>query len=218
MNIDSIKNIIFDLGGVLLNIEPSITGKILEEMGVKNMGEVHKKLVESKLYQRFDTGECSPACFRKEIRQACGINLTNQQVDDAWNALLLDFPPHRVSLLHSLKQNYRLFLLSNTNSIHYDSYTQAFQVLHGEEMPDLFERMFLSFEMGVHKPDVAIYNMALDTGSLIAKETLFIDDLLTNAEAATNSGMAAFHLKEGMDVTELFINGKLRPGAEFLDI
>jgi len=215
-NIDSIKNIIFDLGGVLLNIEPKYTGKALEDMGVKNMAEVHARLLETKLYQRFDTGECSPSCFREEIRKACGIRLTDEQVDFAWNALLLDFPAPRAALLHELRQNYRLFLLSNTNSIHFDSYTKTFRIAHGEEMPGLFERLFLSYEMGVHKPDAIIYEMTLKTGNLLAEETLFIDDVLANAEAAVKAGMLAFHLAESMDITELFKNGKLHPGAEFL--
>ena len=215
-NAGSIRNIIFDLGGVLLNIDSRLTGKALEEMGVKNMEEVHARLTDAKLYQRFDTGECSLGCFRDEIRQACGIRLTDEQVDNAWNALLMDFPNHRVELLHNLRSNYRLFLLSNTNSIHYQSYMNTFRSVHGEEMTDLFEMLFLSFEMGMHKPDAAIYEMALRLGNLLAPETLFIDDVFANADAAANMGMLAFHLYNGIDVTDLFINGKLRQTAEFL--
>jgi glucose-1-phosphatase len=211
-----IKNIIFDLGGVLLNIEPKLTGKALEEMGVKNMDEVHRKLMEARLYQRFDTGDCSVGCFREEIRTACKVPLTDQMVDKAWNALLLDFPARRVEMLHSLQPHYRLFLLSNTNIIHYQSYTLTFRNIHGEEMPDLFEKLFLSHEMGAHKPDAAIYEMALRIGKLNPRETLFIDDLLANAEAATEAGMSAIYLADGMEVSNLFKNGKLRQEAEFL--
>jgi glucose-1-phosphatase len=215
---ESVKNIIFDLGGVLLNIEPKLTGKALEEMGVRNMEDVHSRLINEKLYERFDTGEYSPDRFRDEIRKACELALSDQQVDDAWNALLLDFPSKRVDLLHQLQPNYHLFLLSNTNSIHYQSYTHSFRMVHGEEMPGLFTRLFLSFEMGVHKPDQAIYEMTLRIGNFVPAETLFIDDSLANAQAAAKTGMLAFHLANGMDVNDLFINGKLRPEAEFLDM
>jgi len=174
--------------------------------------------MEAELYQRFETGKCSPECFRDEIRRAGGIPLTDEQVDKAWNALLLDFPANRVDLLHRLRSNYELYLLSNTNAIHYKSYTGTFRAIHSEEMPDLFVKLFLSFEMGVRKPDPAIYKMALRIGNLVPGETLFIDDSLENAEEATKAGMAAFHLPDGMDVTGLFKNGKLRPGAEFLYI
>jgi glucose-1-phosphatase len=215
-NIGAIKNIIFDLGGVLLNIDPNLTGKALTSMGVAPMEKVHARLSESRLYQRFDTGQCSPECFRDEIRIACGLNLTDQQVDKAWNALLLDFPPERVDMLHQLKNHYRLFLLSNTNSIHFKSYTANFFDKHGEELPALFEKIFLSYELGMHKPDGEIYTKVLELGNLIPSETLFIDDSLANAEAAVRAGMLAYHLANGEEVTAHIINGKLRHEAEFL--
>jgi glucose-1-phosphatase len=211
-----IKNIIFDLGGVLLNIEPELTGKALEEMGVNNMVEVHRKLIDARLYQRFDTGECSAGCFRDEIRKVCKVPLTDQMIDTAWNALLLDFPASRVEMLHSLQPHYRLFLLSNTNIIHYQSYTSSFRNIHGEEITSLFEKLFLSYEMGAHKPDSIIYEKALRIGKLNPRETLFIDDSLANAEAATKAGMVSIHLADGMEVSTLFENGKLRQEAEFL--
>jgi FMN phosphatase YigB (HAD superfamily) len=87
-----IKNIIFDLGGVLLNIDPRITGRRLEEFGVVNMEELHHKLMDVRLYKRFDSGACSPERFYEEIRELSGISLTDNQIEEAWNALLLDFP------------------------------------------------------------------------------------------------------------------------------
>ncbi len=213
---DSVKNIIFDLGGVLLNIEPKLTGLALEQMGVKNMALVHARLTESGLYARYDQGACSDSRFREEIRQACGIELTDGQIDEAWNALLLDFPPGRVEMMHSLAGHYRLFLLSNTNSIHYLSYTSRFREVHGEPLTRLFEKLFLSFEMGCHKPDPQIYTLALQQGNLAASETLFIDDSLANAEGAVRQGLSAIHLAPGMEVTDLFKQGLLREDVKVL--
>lgn len=213
-----IKNIIFDLGGVLLNIDPSITGKELKEMGVQNLPQVLEKLASSRIYERLDTGALSDPGFRDEVRKACDMNLSDEQVDEAWNALLLDFPAPRVQMLKELNENYRIFLLSNTNSIHFISYTKTFREVHGFEMKSLFEQLFLSFEMGVHKPDAEIYNMSLEKGGLKASETLFIDDSLANAEAAVACGLAALHLKSGMEITDQVKNGKLRDDAEFLVI
>lgn len=212
-----IKNIIFDLGGVLLNIDPRITGRRLEEFGVANMEELHHKLMDVRLYKRFDSGACSPERFYEEIRELSGISLTDNQIEEAWNALLLDFPYERVNMLHQLSENYRLFLLSNTNSIHYRTYTQKFREVHGEEMPSLFEKLFLSYEMGCSKPDPAIFRKALIIANLKAEETLFIDDMAENVEAAVKEGLKACHLGNGTDVTGLFINGKLRPEAELFN-
>lgn len=214
--IHSIKNIIFDLGGVLLNIDPLLTVKALTDMGVQDMMEVHKRLMEAEVYQRFDSGRSTPDQFREDIRQNCGLPLSDEQIDEAWNALLLDFPASRVKMMQELSHNYRLFLLSNTNSIHFETYTKAFRAAHGFEMESLFERLFLSYELDSHKPDPEIYLRVMQAGQFIPAETLFIDDSLANAEAAVKAGWVAFHLKEGMEVTELFKNGKLRTEAEFL--
>lgn len=211
-----IKNIIFDLGGVLLNIDPMLTVKALTDMGVQDMMAVHQKLLNAAVYQRFDSGISSPAQFRDDIRENCGLPLSDEQVDEAWNALLLDFPATRVKMMQELTPNYHLFLLSNTNSIHFDTYTAAFRETYHFEMTTLFERLFLSYELGCHKPDPEIFHKVLSLGKFNPEETLFIDDSKANAEAAAKSGMLAFHLKEGMEITELFKNGKLRAEAEFL--
>jgi len=211
-----IKNIIFDLGGVLLNIEPALTGKALTEMGVSDMESLHLRLSESKLYQRYDSGICSSDRFRHEIREVSGIALIDAQIDEAWNALLLDFPKPRVEMLHQIRPHYNLYLLSNTNSIHFESYTRTFRDVHGEEMPDLFDRLFLSYELGAHKPDPEIYRKTIALGNFLPQETLFIDDSLENVLAATREGLIGFHLVAGLEVTELFKNRKLRVDAEFL--
>jgi len=212
----TIKKIIFDLGGVLLNIDPPLTGKKLEAMGVANMREVHEKLMASGLYARFDSGKITAARFREEVRSACALPLTDEQVDEAWNALLLDFPAHRVEMLRQLQGNYDLFLLSNTNIIHFQSYTESFRQIYQEEMSSFFRQLFLSYELGDHKPDHAIYKKVLHYDGFVPGETLFIDDSLPNARAAVECGMQAIHLAAGMEVTGLFINGKLRNDAEFL--
>jgi glucose-1-phosphatase len=211
-----IRNILFDLGGVLLNIDPILTGKALVKLGTKDMQKVHELLTERQLYQRFDSAKCTEADFRNEVREACEINITDDQVDAAWNALLLDFPASRVKLLHELRKNYKIYLLSNTNSIHFRSYTKGFREVHGEEMEPLFDKLFLSYELGAHKPDPEIYKRVIASGILDPAETLFIDDSLVNARAAADAGFVGFHLSEGMEVTSLFINGKLRNDAELL--
>ncbi|NVO20951.1 MAG: HAD family phosphatase [Bacteroidetes bacterium] len=216
MNVDLIRNIIFDLGGVLLNINPEITGKALADLGVKDMRIVNDQLLADRVYYRFDSGQITPAEFREEIRKHCGIPLIDAQVDTAWNALLLDFPAERVKLLHDLKANYKVYLLSNTNSIHFESYTESFRRVYGEEMTELFHRLFLSYELGCHKPDKIIYEKVISLAQLNPKETLFIDDSGINLPEAVNTGLVALHLKAGMEVTAFFKNGKLRPEAEFL--
>jgi putative hydrolase of the HAD superfamily len=129
--------------------------------------------------------------------------ISHQQVDDAWNALLLDLPVKRVEMLKLLKPHYRLFLLSNSNQIHYDCYMGRFEKEYGYSMELLFEKLWFSFQLGLLKPDPEIFRYVLNEAGLIPEETLFIDDTLVHVEAARSVGINAFHLKPGLEICNL---------------
>jgi putative hydrolase of the HAD superfamily len=137
------------------------------------------------------------------------IKASDSEIDRAWNILLLDFPQPRVELLKLLRKNYRVYLLSNTNSIHFEHYTREFYEKYGISMIDLFERVFVSHEIGIHKPDAGIYTHVLTNAEINASETLLIDDTIINIEAAALQGIKGIHIN-GMDVTSYFENGILR--------
>jgi putative hydrolase of the HAD superfamily len=212
MPVHPITNIIFDLGGVLLDIDPRRTFDRFVQMGINDIDGVMARMQEMNIYANFDTGVKSPERFRDEVREACRMELPDQQIDDAWNALLLDFPAPRVELLKQLKQHYRLYLLSNTNITHYIHYSGELKAVHGVELHELFDGLYLSFVLGLRKPDREIYDYVLTHGGFNPSETLFIDDSLENIEAARNSGIRGIHLNHGMEVTALFENGFIREG------
>lgn len=208
-NPTSIRNIIFDLGGVLLNINPLLSLAALEQLSGINRDPLLNKLVASRIFQKIDTGILSPEKFRKEMGRILGVKLSDEKIDFAWNALLLDFPARRIEMLEKLKQNYRIFLLSNTNYIHYQHYTKIFELEFGYPFPDLFEKLYLSFELGMHKPDQPVYEHVLRTSELKAEQTLFIDDSLANIEAAMFLNIRCIHIQNGTDVTSCFKDGYL---------
>jgi HAD superfamily hydrolase (TIGR01509 family) len=113
-------------------------------------------------------------------------------------------------MLQQSRKNYRIFLLSNTNSIHFQQYTDDFYEKYSIQMIDLFDALFLSYEIGIHKPDEGIYTHVLKYANLKPSECVFIDDSLPNIEAAALIGIAGIHIDKGQDVTQYFENGILK--------
>lgn len=205
-----INTIIFDLGGVLYDIDVSLTGKAFTQMGVPDIQELHRSISEGHTYEGLDTGCISPAMFRDSIRSITGAPLSDAQVDHAWNALLVSFPHHRVKLLQGLRANYRILLLSNTNAIHYDCYTARFQQEYGFAFESLFDKAYYSYRLGLRKPDPAIFRHVINESSLVPEHAVFIDDVIENIESARATGLRAIHLTSQEDVTGLFDNFRLK--------
>lgn len=206
-----IRNIIFDLGGVLLNINPLLSLNKFASLSGVSRDVLKNRLEHERVFEKFDTGSISPDEFRSDLCRIMGKKVTNAEIDHAWNMLLLDFPLHRVRMLQQLRKNYRIYLLSNTNSIHFIQYTREFYEKYGIQMPDLFDKLFVSYEIGIHKPDEGIYTHVLRAEGLNPKECVFIDDSLPNVEAAAKLGIAGIHITGENDVTDFFESGKLKP-------
>lgn len=205
-----IKNIIFDLGGVLLNINPLLSLVELEKISGLNQEELKLRFANERIFEKFDTGSLDPAQFRSELCRIMNRKVSDSEIDRVWNKLLLDFPMHRVELLQHLRKSYRVFLLSNTNIIHFWHYSSEFFTNYGIQMKDLFDQLFLSYEIGIHKPDAGIYTYVLQSANIDPAESVFIDDTLPNIEAANRLGIKGIHIHNGYDVTHFFENGKLR--------
>jgi putative hydrolase of the HAD superfamily len=209
----NIKNIIFDFGGVLLNINPLLS--LLEFERLSGIGKemLTQRLIKEDVFAKFETGSLSPARFRGELNRIMQTNLDDLALDAAWNTLLLDFPFERVQMLQQLRKNYKVYLLSNTNIIHFWHYTQEFYKNHNIQFTDLFKKLFLSYEIGLHKPNPGIYTHVLENLGINPSETLFIDDSLQNIEAAAGLGINVIHITGEKDVTGFFDRGELR-GSE----
>ncbi|HEY9363635.1 MAG TPA: HAD family phosphatase [Chitinophagaceae bacterium] len=199
----AIKNIIFDLGGVLLNIDFNKTQKAFADLGVTNFIDLYTQFHSTPLFVDYETGKISDEKFIEGIRSSAGIPLSDENVISAWNALLLDFPIERLKLLEKLKTKYRLFLLSNTNALHHAVFQKTVLDLSGKAFDDYFEKAYYSHSMGMRKPGVEIYEWVLKQNNLSAQETLFIDDTLINIEGAKKAGLQAIHLQSPMTILEL---------------
>jgi putative hydrolase of the HAD superfamily len=211
----NIKNIIFDFGGVILNIDFNKTINAFVNLGIDRFSESFTGFSQSQVFNDLETGKSSPAEFYEGLRTELGVKLSNEQIAEAWNALLLDLPPHRVDILKSLKNNYRLFLLSNTNQIHFESYNSRFKQDYGYDFSDLFEHAYWSFNVKKRKPDTEIFEHVLTSSGLNPSETLFIDDSYQHIEGARKLGIKTLHL-HGIELKDLFENGSLRADAPIL--
>ncbi|MBW6499564.1 MAG: HAD family phosphatase [Bacteroidales bacterium] len=203
---ENIRNIIFDLGGVLYNIDQRLSLEALKNLGLNDLDRFLLEAGREQVFERFDRGEISPIDFRQKLRKLSGLDVSDEQIDAAWNAMLLDFPEYRIDLLEGLRGHYRLFLLSNTNAIHYPHYQRYMQQTFGVDGLDhLFEKTYLSHQLGMRKPDAEVYIHILKENELLPEETLFIDDTLEHVLGARKVGLKAVWLDlSKLKVTDLF--------------
>ncbi len=199
-----IKNIIFDLGGVFLNIDFQLTNKAFIDLGVNGFNEMFTQHFSNPLFELLETGKITDAEFYKAFRQESKTTLTNAQIKTAWNALLLDFPAERIDWLQQISKKYRIFLFSNTNQIHYDCFIEKFKKQYpGVDFDRLFIKAYYSQNLGLRKPYPASFQAILDEQELEVRETLFIDDTIKNVEAAQALGLQTIHLAHPLTVLDL---------------
>ena len=203
----SIKNIIFDLGGVILNIDYRLTIDAFKNLGLSNFEEMFTQAQQVGLFDQLDKGLVTPAQFREGLRQISGVALSDKQIDDAWNAMLLDFPTKRLEVLKSVKNHYKTFLLSNTNAIHIEEYNKILQQTFGVgNLSVFFDKEYYSHIINMRKPDAETFEIILKENNLNASETLFIDDTQQHVEGAKKLGILAYHLNipAGESIEKLF--------------
>ena len=199
-----IRNIVFDLGGVLVDLDFKAAINGLQQAGFANVKEQLFAFDRGGLFQKFEVGEITADEFRAAIRENSTVTLTDEEVDGLWNAMLLEIPREKLELLLDLRGKYMVYLLSNTNSIHWDYVCKNAFNYRGFRVEDYFEETFLSYEMHLAKPDKAIFEKVLHDANLLPEETLFIDDSEANCKAAQEVGIHAHHYHVGDDLKEIF--------------
>lgn len=200
-----IKNIIFDLGVVIININPDLTTSAMKSLGFNEFEKSYSLFKQTDIFDLLEKGLIKSDYLRNELRKHSNNDISDQSFDEAWNAMLLDFPENRINLLKELKKKYNIYLLSNTNEIHYKQYLQDFKNRYGFEFNSLFVKAYYSFQVGMRKPDEEIYKYAVNDSNLDPNETLFIDDLLVNIASAKSTGLQTMliDVEKGDDIVNL---------------
>jgi len=199
------KNIIFDFGGVILNIDYKLTESAFAKLGLVNFDAIYSKAAQTNLFDAFERGMMKPEDFRKEIRKYISNDASDSQIDYAWNSMLLDLPIERINFISSLKKNHIVFLLSNTNEIHFNTFSVYLQKEFGRNVfADEFHKTYFSHKVKMRKPDAEIFELVLKENNLKKEETFFIDDSIQHIEGARKIGINAHHLQKHESIIDLY--------------
>jgi len=190
-----IKNIILDLGGVILDVSYEGPVFAFKKLGVENFNDLFSKKKQEHFFDNYEKGIISDEEFRDEIRKHIPKPVTDEQIDKAWNELIYTVPPPRMEFLVHLKKNYRLFMLSNTNKIHIKALTEILNNQFGKNVfMQLFDKIYFSCNLQMRKPDAEIFELVLNENKLKKEETIFIDDSIQHVEGAKKIGLPAYYL------------------------
>jgi glucose-1-phosphatase len=201
----NINAIIFDFGGVLINIDYTATVESFRLLGIDDFDELYSQAKQSNLFDDIETGKISPQRFINALLDYLPAGTSPNAVVHAWNAMILDVPNSTIDLLNRLKrENYRLFLLSNTNEIHIKAALQAWDKASEQRPEMLFNKVYLSHEMHMRKPNKEIFDFVIKEQSLDPNKTVFIDDSIQHIEGAKLSGLTTIHLTRHEMLQEIF--------------
>jgi putative hydrolase of the HAD superfamily len=199
----TIKNIIFDLGGVLMHIDPEKTAKTFAILSNSDPVDIMELHLTQSFFMDYEKGLIDDHAFRNHIRTFLKTDISDTDIDEAWSAMLLDFPSKKIEMLKIASRNFRTFLLSNTNNIHSMKFEKVFKDTTGTNIHGYFEKVYYSFEMNTRKPEKDIFLTVLEENNLIPEETLLIDDSLPNIEAAKNLGIQTSHVQINQEIIEI---------------
>lgn len=187
----NIKNIIFDYGNVIFELDFQKLEQAFKDIGIPDTASFFTHKVQNELFDQLDLGSISPTEFRNEVRRIAGKpDLLDDDINNAWNALLVGIAEGNHDVLLEMKDKYRTFLLSNNNEVHYDYIMRYLKDNFDlDDNSSFFEKDYYSHLMGMRKPNAEIFEFVLNTHGLVPEETLFIDDSPQHLEAASKLGM-----------------------------
>ncbi|MCE7863876.1 MAG: HAD family phosphatase [Bacteroidetes bacterium CHB5] len=200
-----IKNIIFDLGGVILNLSVERTHQAFADLSGLTLSEIKARVHQGPFFHDYERGLITDAEFRHHVRETLQVNVSDLALDTAWNAMLLDIPTARLALLEQLKQTHRVFLLSNTNEIHRQCFNNIVRQTSGKPgIEHYFHRAYFSHLLNLSKPDVTIYQQVVTDQNLLPHETVFLDDNADNIAGAAKAGLHTFHVQHPNQIFDFF--------------
>lgn len=206
IDLKNIKNIILDLGRVILDIHLERTITAFKEFGIPDINDLDIVFSRYPFFYQFEIGKITPQQFISEIRKATGNNLPDHVIADAWNAMIGGFTSGAIETIIKLKSKFRVFLLSNTNAMHEIVYNNRLKKDYGiSNLSELFEKVYYSHTVHLSKPDPEIFEYVLKDSNLVPEETLFVDDILIHTENAAKLGIQTFHLEPPLKISDLFI-------------
>lgn len=201
---NQIKNLVFDFGGVLVDLNRQRCIEHFKRLGATGIEGLLGDYSKQGFFQDFEIGQISPAQFRMQLCGSIGKTLSDKVLDEAWNSFLEGIPVYKLEKLLQLRRHYVVYLLSNTNKIHWDWSCARLFRYSGHTVDDFFEKIFLSFEMRDAKPSSSIFQTVLSDTGIRAEDTLFLDDSTDNCAAAHSLGICTRLIDPREDWTVFF--------------
>ena len=194
--LDNYEAIIFDLGGVIINLNYQKTEQEFRRLFGNDFSELYSKKSQTEIFNKLETGHISEKQFVEAMQKSSSQTVSHQDIIAAWNAMLLDIPKERIELLEKIGKQKRIFLLSNTNEIHKIAFDKIVVENHQMKgLEPLFEKAYFSHLVGMRKPNREIFDFVIKENNLNPQKTLFIDDSPQHIEGALLTGLNAYHLE-----------------------
>ncbi|MDZ7777200.1 MAG: HAD family phosphatase [Bacteroidales bacterium] len=206
LNLTGIRNLVFDFGGVIIDIDYDAVRKAFQALGLEDVSAFYQHDDHSKLVENFESGKVSENDFRDTIIQKIGGDISYERFDETWNAILKSVPPRRVELLTQLSHHFNLYLLSNTNIIHYRKYSHDFEHTYHRSLRGMFKKAYFSHEIKMRKPAPAIFQFVLNDAGITGEESLFVDDSELNIKSAESVGFKTLYKPQEEELTAFFEN------------
>lgn len=200
----AIRNLLFDLGGVVSDIERARCVAAYTELGMTVADQLLGEYVQAGPFLKVEDGSMTVPEFRAALRPYLRPDVTDRQIDDAFCAFIIGIPLHRLRALEQLHKRYRIYMLSNTNPIMWNSVHRDNFTIDGHDRDYYFDGCVTSFEAGCVKPDPRIFRLALSRFGITAEETLFFDDGKGNIDAAASLGFATHWVAPGTEFIDYF--------------
>lgn len=204
MKSENIHNLVFDFGGVIYQIDFERQKRAFLAEKIVGFENLYSQASQNSLFCDLETGRISNDDFRTKVAGLIGKSISPDKIDELWNSILVDYYYDKISLLQKLRSRYRLFLLSNTNAIHYKFYSVQFKNKFGYDFENLFDKSYWSFKIGMRKPDREIFEKLIIENGFTPENALFIDDTIQNTESAERFGITSHFLSPGENLSDLF--------------
>ena len=205
---DGIKNLIFDLGNVIIDLDIERTWQSLQHyLGDDYSVRLRKIYPDGDIFIDYEVGKISEETFLRTLQNIAATPLSIRQISEAWNAMLLGITPERFEMLERLRSKYRVFLLSNTNETHLTFVDGYLRMIYGFDIATFdrrfFEKPYYSHLIKLRKPNAEIYEFMLKDADLNPSETLFIDDISENTEGASRVGLHVYKHSVGVEIAHV---------------
>lgn len=202
----TVKNIIFDLGGVILDLDFERMTQQFYKLGIPDFEDYFTLKKQVDFFEALELGLITPEGFCDRLREESKVDVDNEAIEEAWNLILKDFSSERMNYLERISEKYNIFLFSNTNSIHAKCFEKRCLEQTGRTLESYFKQVFYSHSLHLRKPDMVAFKEVLERSGLQAAETLFIDDNSANIVGAQKVGLQTIHLQKPQTILDLEID------------